>query len=101
MRLNGNDLGVVWCAPWRVEITDVVRKGKNELEIDVANRWINRMRGDLEAPDKGVRTVRFKQGYLGGKSYSAGRYTFSTQAIGPGPLLPSGLIGPVSIVVQE
>ena len=101
VRLNGNDLGVVWCAPWRVEITDVVKKGKNELEIDVANRWINRMRGDLEAPDKGVRTVQFKEGYLGGESYSAGRYTFSTKAIGPGPLLPSGLIGPVSVVVQE
>ena len=25
VRLNGRDLGVVWCAPWRVEITGAVK----------------------------------------------------------------------------
>jgi hypothetical protein len=45
VRLNGNNLGVVWCPPWRVEITDVV-KDKNELEITVVNGWWNQLVGD-------------------------------------------------------
>ena len=35
VRLNGKNLGVVWCAPWRVEITAAVKAGGNELEIGV------------------------------------------------------------------
>jgi hypothetical protein len=29
VRLNGQDLGVVWCAPWRVDITGVVKARDN------------------------------------------------------------------------
>ena len=96
VRLNGKDLGVAWCAPWRVEITDALEFGQNQLEIEVANRWPNRLLGDQSAPDKEVRTVKWESGFLGGKEYKTGRYTFST-ADGPGKLLPSGLLGPVQI----
>ena len=27
VRLNGHDLGVVWCSPWRVDVTTAVRSG--------------------------------------------------------------------------
>jgi hypothetical protein len=100
VRLNGKDLGVVWCAPWRVEVTDFLREGRNELEIEVVNRWVNRMRGDMEAPDKDARKILFEEGFLGGKEYSTGRYTFTTYGIDQGPLLPSGLIGPVRILAD-
>ena len=94
--LNGEDLGVVWCAPWRVEITDALKNGENQLKIDVANRWPNRLLGDQSAPDNDVRTVQWESGLLGSKEYKAGRYTFAT-ADGPGKLFPSGLLGPVKI----
>jgi hypothetical protein len=94
--LNGKDLGVVWCAPWRVEISDAVQTGVNQLEIEVANRWPNRLLGDQQPPDKDVRTVKWDSGLLGGAEYKAGRYTFTTGR-GPGKLLPSGLLGPVSL----
>jgi len=97
--LNGKDLGVVWCAPWRVEITGEVQAGSNQLEIEIANRWANRMIGDKKAPDANVRTVQWPNGFLGGKKYKTGRYTFSTGK-GYDKLLPSGLIGPVRIMVQ-
>ncbi len=45
VRLNGKDLGVVWCPPWRVDITDVVQ-ANNELEITVVNGWWNQLVGD-------------------------------------------------------
>jgi len=99
VRLNGKDLGVVWCAPWRLDVSDSIKPGMNQLEIAIANRWANRLFGDQQPPDKDVRTVKWASGFLGGQEFKTGRYTFAT-AKGPGKLLPSGLIGPVRITVQ-
>ncbi|MEI6194115.1 MAG: glycosyl hydrolase [Verrucomicrobiota bacterium] len=107
VRLNGKDLGVVWCAPWQVDITDVLKTGGNQLEIEVANRWVNRLVGDQQPADAKVRTVRFPSGLLGGNAYPAGRYTFETRSLRGGlfkadsPLLPSGLLGPVTLQILE
>jgi hypothetical protein len=100
VRVNGKDLGVVWCAPWRVDITDGMKTKANVLEVEVANRWPNRLFGDQRAPDKGVRTVRWDSGFLGGREYKTGRYTFATTG-GMNKLLPSGLLGPVRILVSQ
>jgi hypothetical protein len=96
VRLNGKDLGVVWCAPWRVDISAAVTSGSNQLEIEVANRWPNRLFGDQQTPDKSVRTVKWESGLLGGREFKTGRYTFTTNR-NAGKLLPSGLLGPVVI----
>ena len=98
--LNGKDLGTVWCAPWRIEITSALKTGENRLEIEVANRWPNRLIGDMTAPDANVRTVQWSSGLLSGKEYKTGRYTFTTGE-GFKNLLPSGLLGPVRIMVME
>ena len=50
VRLNGRDLGVVWCDPWRVDITGAIKPGGNRLEIRVANLWPNRLIGDEREP---------------------------------------------------
>jgi hypothetical protein len=98
--LNSKDLGVVWCAPWQVDVTDVIEAGKNKLEIEVANRWPNRMLGDKEPPDAKVRTLKWENGLLEGKEFKTGRYTFSTYK-GYNKLLPSGLLGPVRVMIQN
>ncbi|HMI01938.1 MAG TPA: glycosyl hydrolase [Pedobacter sp.] len=49
--VNGKNLSVIWKAPFRVELGDVVRKGKNQLEIRVTNLWPNRLIGDARIPD--------------------------------------------------
>jgi hypothetical protein len=58
VRLNGQDLGVVWCHPWRVEITGAIKPGENKLEIEVVNLWPNRLVGDskLSAGQRRTRT---------------------------------------------
>ncbi len=105
VRLNGEDLGVVWCAPWRMDISGALKVGTNELEIEVANRWINRLLGDSQKPDALVRTVQFDKGLMGGFKYQTGRYTFTTRAaMGSFNFkepLPSGLLGPVEIITMN
>lgn len=98
--LNGVDLGVVWCSPWRVDITDSVKTKGNVLEVEIVNRWPNRLLGDQQAPDKHARTLKWEAGYLGGREYKTGRYTFST-ADSQDKLLPSGLLGPVHIMMTD
>ena len=83
VRLNGRDLGVVWCAPWRVEITGAVKAKDNQLEIAVANLWPNRLIGDQSLP-------------------AAQRLTSTTwnPFAKDSPLLESGLLGPVTLVAE-
>ncbi|MBE0536479.1 MAG: hypothetical protein IH624_12500 [Phycisphaerae bacterium] len=79
VRLNGRDLGVAWCPPWRIDITDAVQAKDNRLEIDVANRWINRLIGDKALPGQQVAWTTFNP-------YSANS-----------PLPASGLLGPITL----
>jgi hypothetical protein len=72
-------MGVIWCAPWRIDISNAFKEGNNELEMEVANRWINRLLGDQQEPDANVRTVKFENGLMGGQEFTTGRYTFTTK----------------------
>ena len=78
--LNGHDLGVLWKAPFRVDITAVVKPGDNVLEVRVANLWPNRMIGDAALPE-------------------SQRFTWSSYEpfTKDSPLPKSGLLGPVTI----
>jgi hypothetical protein len=48
--VNGKKIGVVWTAPWHIDISSAVAKGKNELRIEVVNLWPNRLIGDAALP---------------------------------------------------
>ena len=81
VKLNGRDLGAVWVLPGRIEITDALKQGANELEIDVVNTWNNRLLGDSKLPVEK-------------------RTTWTSVDSGMKPntqLIPSGLVGPVTI----
>jgi hypothetical protein len=43
VRVNGRDCGVAWTEPFRVDVTDALRSGRNVIEVDVANAWMNRL----------------------------------------------------------
>ena len=107
VRLNGKDLGVLWKPPFRLEITDAVRVGKNRLEIRVTNLWPNRLIGDEQLPDdrewKGKELRAWPDWLLAGKPSPTGRFTFTTwhHWTKDSPLLPSGLLGPVTIRTVE
>jgi len=99
VRLNGKDLGVVWCAPWEVEITKALKAKGNRLEIEIANLWPNRMIGDENEPYDGVVDNRWPDWLLNGTQRPTKRFTFTTYRYYKkgDPLFPSGLLGPVSI----
>ena len=77
--VNGKAVGIAWKPPYRVDITDAVKVGQNTLSIKVVNLWPNRLIGDQQP---GVAKVAFAPN----STYKAND-----------PLLPSGLIGPVTI----
>ena len=103
--LNGKDLGVLWKSPYRVEITSAARTGDNDLEVKVTNLWPNRLIGDEQLPEdcewnSNGSLKEFPQWFLDGKPSPAGRFTFATWKHWnkDSPLLPSGLIGPVTLL---
>ena len=56
--VNGKDCGIAWTAPYEVEITGTLKKGKNKIEIEVVNTWHNALRGadNGKAPYDGIWT---------------------------------------------
>lgn len=98
--LNGKDLGVVWTAPWRIDISGVVKAKNNELTIEVANLWPNRLIGDEKKPFDGVANGHWPEWLLKNQPRTSGRYTFTSYQPykADAPLFESGLIGPVTIV---
>jgi hypothetical protein len=80
VRLNGDDLGVCWSKPFRVNVSRAAKSGRNDLEIDIVNLWPNRLIGDSHLPPEQwfckTNVRKFTSDY---------------------PLLPSGLLGPVLV----
>lgn len=101
--LNGKDLGVIWTNPWEVEITDAIKEGDNELRIEVTNLWPNRLIGDELKPYDGIVNGQWPEWLLHGEKRPGDRYTFATftHYTKDSPLLESGLLGPVRIVMKE
>jgi hypothetical protein len=77
--VNGQNLGEVWHAPYRIDATAALKPGSNDISIKVTNAWVNRLIGD-EQP--GAVKITFADV----KPYRA-----------ESALLPSGLLGPVTI----
>lgn len=108
VKLNGKDLGILWKAPFRVDISDAVKPGDNALEVRVVNLWINRMIGDEQRPEDSDRrpngTLNAWPVWLdAGKPSPSGRFTFTSWRLWKktDPLVESGLLGPVTLQVAE
>lgn len=77
--INGEHAAFLWKAPYRVDWTGPLKSGKNTIEVRVVNLWVNRLIGDAQpGADKKA-------------------YTLMPFYRADSPLLPSGLIGPVSL----
>jgi hypothetical protein len=106
--LNGKDLGILWHAPYRVDVTDALHTGPNTLVVKVTNLWVNRMIGDEQLPPDSDRngdgTLKSWPVWLNSDSPSpTGRYTFTSYPLWrrTDPLQPSGLLGPVVLAFSR
>jgi hypothetical protein len=78
--LNGQNLGVLWKPPFRVDIGQTAKAGENQLEVKITNLWPNRLIGDESLP---------KEQRVTWTTFNPFKAT--------SPLLRSGLLGPVTI----
>jgi hypothetical protein len=111
VRMNGRDLGTLWKPPYRVDVTEAVRPGDNQLEVLVTNLWPNRLIGDEYLPPENeyrqtansIKDVgeigKIPDWFIQGKPKPGPRITFSTwqHYRKDSPLLESGLLGPVHL----
>jgi hypothetical protein len=99
--VNGKKIGTLWKPPYRIDVTDAIQPGTNQLEINVTNQWTNRILGDAAAGTTGTRVLPLSGGRgpsaggIGGGGGRGGR----GGAGGGGVSVPeSGLIGPVQVL---
>ena len=59
--VNSQDAGVVWCSPWKLEITPYLIDGENNIEIHVANSLMNRMIYDASLKESERITYSYPQ----------------------------------------
>jgi hypothetical protein len=79
--INGKSQGIVWKTPFRIDVTQALVPGSNQIVVKVTNLWVNRLIGDQQP-------------------WALKKYAFSdfTPYKADSPLLPSGLIGPVRLL---
>lgn len=77
--VNGSTVGTLWTCPFRLDVTDAIRAGRNVVEIAVTNTWWNRLAGDA----------------------AEGNFTRPAASIfePDAPTMPAGLHGPVQLLV--
>lgn len=88
VRINGNDAGTVWAAPFRLKAGKWLKPGKNLIEVEVTNLPANRI-ADMDR--KNIEWRIFKDINMAKLNYMKGDYkNWST--------MPSGLNGNVRLI---
>lgn len=82
VRLNGREIGTLWCYPYQASASGAIINGNNKLEVDIINCWWNRLIGDQQV---GIKPLT---------------YTATVNWNAKSELVPAGLIGPVRIVTK-
>lgn len=82
VRVNGTLVRTLWAPPYKLDITAALQPGSNQLSVEVTNTWRNRLAYDAAHPEPQ-------------------RKTWVISGPGPVPLIPAGLLGPVSLRIGQ
>ena len=127
--LDGERIGALWHAPYRIELPRSVKPGRHALKVRVTNAWTNRLIGDEKEPDDcvlskkmlglGVRLVQSEgktrdiplgraviaipEEIRANKPRKVARYTFSSwhYILSDKDLRPAGLLGQVKLITRK
>lgn len=104
LKLNGQNLGILWKDPFRLDVTRFLKAGSNTLEVAVTNLWVNRLIGDEQLPPDvewaGKPLAIWPDWFVNQRPRpTKERVTFTTwhHWTKDDALKPSGLIGPVML----
>jgi len=86
--VNGRRAGSLWAPPYRVDVTDLLRDGANEIRVDVYNTAINQLAEGGRLPDMRPVVERY------------GLRTRLQDLDGLQPL-PSGILSPPRLVLER
>ena len=89
VKVNGKEVGVYWKPPYIADVTDYIKEGANDLEIELTNLWINRLIGDEKLPHDERKTST--------NLINETRYNKLTKPDADKYLRVSGLLGPVKV----
>ena len=127
--LDGERIGALWHAPYRIELPRSVKPGRHALKVRVTNAWTNRLIGDEKEPDDcvlskkmlgfGVQLVQSEgktrdiplgraviaipEEIRANKPRKVARYTFSSwhYILSDKDLRPAGLLGQVKLITRK
>ena len=127
--LDGERIGALWHAPYRIELPRKLKPGRHVLKVRVTNAWTNRLIGDEKEPDDcvlskkmlgfGVRMVQSEgvkrdiphgraviaipEEIRANKPRKVARYAFSSwrYILSDKDLRPAGLLGPVKLITRK
>lgn len=86
--VNSRRAGSLWAPPYRIDITELLRDGSNEIRVDVYNTAINQLAEGGRLPD--VRPVVERYGQR-----------FRLQDLEGLRPLPSGIVSPVRLLAEK
>ncbi|MCF8222056.1 MAG: hypothetical protein K9J25_02835 [Bacteroidales bacterium] len=91
--IDGQSAGILWKEPYKLDITDYIAGGENDLDIEITNMWVNRLTGDMLS-ETGETYCRTNHPYVRNDNWAGGGdETYRIQ--------DSGLMGPVKIIYKE
>lgn len=112
IHINGKTASTLWKPPFQIDISEHLQGGQNDLKVEVVNLWPNRLIGDAALKDVDnftpeadwVPKTKMPDWYSQNEPPVLGeRLTFTTADFykASDDLLPSGLIGPVSLIAES
>ena len=82
--INDQKAGSIWCPPYQIDVTRLLRLGQNKVRIVVANLALNYMAG-RRLPDYRLLNLRYGE-------------RFQAQDMDKVQAIPSGLLGPIRLL---
>ena len=56
VKLNGQTLRTLWTSPYKLDVSNALRAGTNELTVEVTSTWFNRLVYDAGQPEADRKT---------------------------------------------